>query len=83
MRDNFAVFILSHGRADNVKTIDPLLNKGHYSGDWFVLIDNEDDQEDKYVKNFGEHVIVFDKEKEAETTDTGECGNERRACVFA
>ena len=28
MRDDFAVFILSHGRADNVKTIETLLEEG-------------------------------------------------------
>lgn len=83
MRSDFVVFILSHGRADSVKTIEPLINQGHYSGPWYVLIDNEDDQEAKYRENFGERVLVFDKAKEAETTDTGELGTERRACVFA
>lgn len=83
MRDDFVVLILSHGRADCVKTLRPLLDVGHYSGDWFVLIDNEDDQENEYRKRYGEHVIQFDKEAEALTTDTGELGNERRSIVFA
>lgn len=83
MLDDFAVFILSHGRADCVKTLEPLLKVGHYSGKWFILIDNEDDQENEYKEQYGDNVIVFDKVKEAETTDTGEAGNERRACVFA
>ena len=83
MRDDFCVIILSHGRADCVKTLEPLLNAGHYSGKWFILIDNEDDQCGEYESKYGDHVIQFDKEAEAETTDTGELGNERRSCVFA
>ena len=83
MRDDFAVFILSHGRADNVATLKPLLEVGHYSGPWYVLIDDQDDQGDLYREKFGDHVLVFDKEKEAETTDTGETGNERRSVIFA
>lgn len=83
MRNDFAVFILSHGRAENVATVKPLLETGHYSGRWYVLIDNEDDQEEIYREKYGDHVLQFDKEKEAETTDTGETGNERRSVVFA
>lgn len=83
MRDDFAVFILSHGRAENVVTLKPLLETGHYSGDWFILIDDQDEQGEMYKEKYGEHVLIFDKEKEAETTDTGECGNERRSVVFA
>ena len=60
MRDDFAVFILTHGRADNVETM-KALKKGGYTGKWYMILDNEDDTEDKYRENFGDdHIIVFD-----------------------
>ena len=61
MRNDFAVFILSHGRADNVVTVDALKTCG-YTGKWYILIDDEDDQEEKYYENFGkDNVIKFCK----------------------
>ena len=47
MRNDFAIFILSHGRADNVKTLDTIKTCG-YTGKWYVIIDNEDKQAQKY-----------------------------------
>jgi hypothetical protein len=82
MRNDFAVFILSHGRANEIMTVE-MLKKGHYTGDWFVVIDNEDDQEHIYREKFGEHVLQFDKKAEAERTDTGDLDDDRRVGVFA
>lgn len=45
MTNDFCVFILTHGRADNVVTLKTLLADG-YTGDWYMVIDDEDDQED-------------------------------------
>lgn len=80
---NFAVFILSHGRADNVITIKTLRNGG-YTGDIYIIIDDEDEQEQKYrslesVKD----VIVFDKKKEIELTDTADNFKDHRLVVYA
>lgn len=61
VRDDFALMVLSHGRADSVTTIDAFKN-ADYTGKWYIIIDNEDTQKDKYIKNFGvEHIIIFDK----------------------
>ena len=61
MRDDFAILILSHGRADHVHTI-KTLDKCGYTGKWYIVLDTEDDQEQKYRDNFGdEHIILFDK----------------------
>ena len=63
MRNDFAVFILSHGRADNVKTVDTLVRHG-YTGKWYIVCDDEDSQLPAYKKNFGEdNVLVFSKSK--------------------
>lgn len=83
MRDSFAVFILTHGRADNVVTM-KTLKKGGYTGKWFVIIDNEDDSKNDYIKNFGaDHVIVFDKQAAYERIDTMDNFNEHRAIIYA
>lgn len=53
MRDDFAVFILTHGRADKVVTLKRVLQAGNYTGKWYMVIDNEDDQADAYIKKYG------------------------------
>ena len=62
MRDDFCVFILTHGRADNVITARTLKRHG-YTGKTFFVVDDQDGQVDRYRENFGaENVLVFDKE---------------------
>ena len=79
----FAVFILSHGRANNVITIHTLRKCG-YTGKIYIIIDNEDDQADQYRKiKDVEDVIVFDKSKEIEITDTADNFKDHRLVVYA
>lgn len=81
MRNDFATFILSHGRADNMKTVKSLEVAG-YTGRWYIICDDEDSQLDLYRKNFGEdRIIVFNKPSvEFDRMDNFE-GN--KAVVFA
>ena len=59
--DEFAVLILTHGRADNVRTYATLRRFG-YTGRIYLVVDNEDKQLPKYIENYGqEAVLVFDK----------------------
>ena len=80
--DNFAVFILSHGRADRVDTYKTLQRAG-YTGRLYIVIDNEDKQAARYYENFGDKVIMFDKAAEAEKTDCGDNFPERNTVLFA
>lgn len=82
MRSDFAVFILSHGRADNVVTW-ATLDKCGYTGKRYVVVDNEDDQADEYRKRYGEAVLIFDKREVEKTFDTFDNRDERRTVVFA
>ena len=82
MRDDFAVFILSHGRADKIKTLHSL-EKGNYTGKTFIVIDNEDETAEEYYKLYGERVVMFDKLEIAKKFDTGDNFNERRTIVYA
>ena len=81
--NRFAVFILSHGRPNNVITLNTLKKCG-YTGDWYIVIDNEDDTAEEYYKNFGrERVIMFDKLAVAQTFDTADTFEDRRTIVYA
>ena len=80
---NFAVFILSHGRADNMKTV-KTLQKQDYTGRWYIIIDNEDDQAEEYYRRFGkDRVIMFDKAEAAKKIDIGDNFPERNVVVIA
>lgn len=81
--DNFVVFILTHGRADNVITATTLKRLG-YSGKIVYVIDNEDDTEDEYRKRFGaDNVYQFDKKEVSQTFDTMDLSEDRRTIVYA
>lgn len=80
--ENFAVFILSHGRAGNMLTVETL-RKDKYTGKIYIIIDDEDDQEQEYRERFGESIIQFCKIKAAETTDVMSPSKKRNAVVFA
>lgn len=83
MHSDFCVFILTHGRADNVLTV-RTLKKGGYTGRMYLVVDNLDEQADRYRENFGsENVIAFNKRKWAERVDTMENRGKTNGVVFA
>lgn len=82
MENNFAVFILSHGRPDNVKTYIALKKCG-YTGKIFILVDDEDVKKDKYIEKYGNEVIVFNKQEAAKITDSGDNFGKRNSVLYA
>lgn len=83
IRDDFAVFILTHGRADSVVTYHAL-ERAKYSGKTYFIIDDEDDQADEYRKKFGaDRVIVFDKQKAYDRADTMDNFSIHSAIIYA
>lgn len=84
--EKFVTFILTHGRADNVRTY-PMLRRLGYTGKVIVLIDDEDSQRKQYEARFaGEpntEVRVFNKAAIAETFDPADQGTDRRSVVYA
>jgi hypothetical protein len=82
MRNDFCIFILSHGRADNVKTV-KLLDNIKYNGKYFIIVDTDDKQIDDYIKNFGaDKILIFDKDKEKDF-DLMDNFYEKKAIVYA
>ena len=66
---DFAVFILTHGRPDSVKTASTL-NKCGYTGRIYYIVDNEDKTIPQYIEKYGEeNVKVFDKQAIADKVD--------------
>jgi hypothetical protein len=62
---------------------DKTLRKMGYTGDIYILIDDEDDSAGDYQEKFGDKCLTFCK-KEAETyTDTADQVKHRKAVVFA
>jgi hypothetical protein len=81
--DTFAVFILTHGRPDNVITYKTLQKCG-YTGKLFFIVDDEDKTVDRYIANFGrERVKVFKKKEAADACDEGNNFDERRTILMA
>lgn len=71
MRDDFAIFILSHGRpqetaARTVRT----LRMSRYTGSWYIVLDTDDDTAPDYARLFGaDRILTFDKDEVARTFD--------------
>lgn len=80
MRKDFVALILSHGRAENIKTYKTLRTSG-YTGDIRIVIDDEDDQEDIYCRLYPGEVVKFCKREVA--CDTYDNRDERRVILFA
>lgn len=81
MTSKFAVFILSHGRPDNVKTYRTLRNQG-YTGDIYLIVDDEDDTAAQYQANFGEENVIISSKSEVDVDIGGFFGN-RKTVVYA
>ena len=82
MRNDFCIFILSNRRPTNVKTLETLQKFG-YTGNWFIVIDDEDPTAEQYKKQFGDRVLIFSKAKVAETTDSCDTSKDRRTPLWA
>jgi len=82
MRDDFCVFILTHGRPDRVFTYETLAKVG-YTGKVYIVIDDEDKAEEEYRRRFGDKVLRFSKSEIAKTFDEGDNFQDRRAIIYA
>jgi hypothetical protein len=61
MRNDFAVFICTHGRPHNQLTLETLLNSG-YNGRWYLVVDDTDSTIQEYIDEYGaDNIIIFDK----------------------
>tara|TARA_R110000744_G_scaffold948_1_gene3488 strand:- start:1672 stop:2523 length:852 start_codon:yes stop_codon:yes gene_type:complete len=78
--NNFAVFILTFGRPDNVKTYNTL-NKFGYTGKKYLICSTDDKKLNEYKSKFNDEVISFNKEDIE--FDTADNFNDKRVVVYA
>lgn len=81
MKD-FGVFILTHNRCGNVKTI-ASLEKGGYTGPWHLVIDDQDPALADYINTYGDKVEIFSKATVANETDLMNTQQSDKVVVFA
>ena len=61
MRDDFAIFICTHGRPNNQHTLNMLL-KANYTGRWYLVLDDTDSTIQQYIDNYNpSNIIIFNK----------------------
>lgn len=83
MREDFCVFIITHGRPNRVQTY-ALIRRQGYTGRIILLMDTDDSTYPEYCKLYPESDIIrFSKAEEAEHLD--ECDNfrKRMSTVYA
>lgn len=81
MNNNFAVFILTYGRPDNVVTLETL-KRGGYTGKIYLLCSDDDSTLEEY-KARHENVIVFNKDEVAKEFDIGDNFTKKNVVVYA
>jgi hypothetical protein len=84
MREDFGIFILSHGRpAEAARTI-RALTKARYSGRWWIVLDTGDTTAPDYAARWGaDRLLTFDKDQIAQTFDLADNGGPRGVIVYA
>lgn len=82
MRNDFAAFILTHGRPDHVYTFRALRSHG-YTGRLYLVVDDEDPTLEQYRAEFGDDVLTFSKADIAERFDEGDNFRDRRSIFYA
>jgi hypothetical protein len=79
---NFAVFILSHGRPDNIITYRTLRSSG-YTGKIYIIVDDEDKTINQYKEKYKDEVIVFSKAAYADKFDIMDNFEGNKVIVYA
>lgn len=82
MENNFCIFIISHGRPNDILTLKTLLKAGCQLP-IFIVIDNEDKKAQEYRTKYGNKVYVFDKKHYAFLVDQYDNFDNRRTTTHA
>lgn len=80
--EDFAVFILTYGRADRVVTYTTLRKSG-YNGRVFLVCSSDDKQLPLYQQRYGDKVLVFNKPDYFGIVDTGDNIEKLNTVLFA
>jgi hypothetical protein len=81
-KNDFAVVIPTHGRADKVFT-HSLLRRSGYTGDIYLLVDDSDKQLEQYQANYMDKVLVFNKDDYIGKFDRMDNFNNKKTVTYA
>lgn len=81
---NTAIMICTHGRPDNQLTLKTLRELG-YTGQIWLVLDNEDETYSCYHHNFGlcDDFVTFNKQYYIDHSDTGTIEDQRKCILYA
>jgi hypothetical protein len=79
---DFAVFILTYGRADRVVTYKTLISSG-YNGRIYFICSDDDKELKEYQNLYKDKVVVFSKKDYKGTFDIGDNFDDERVVVYA
>ena len=82
MREDFAAFILTHGRPDRLHTL-RMLDEFGYTGKVFIVVDDEDKTRDEYLRLYGDRVLTFSKSDIASRFEEADNFDDRRSIFYA
>lgn len=82
MENKFCIFIISHGRPNNLLTL-KTLKKAGCELPIYIVIDNEDKKIEDYQNKYGDLVYVFDKKYYASLVDQYDNFENRRTTTHA
>jgi hypothetical protein len=82
VRDDFGVFILTHGRPAGVSATLGALRRARYTGKWWLVLDTDDETVHDYAQRWGaEHILTFDKDEEAKRFDLADNRDHPRGVI--
>ena len=80
--EELAVFILTYGRPNNVKTY-KTLNRFGYTGKKYLICSTDDKKLNQYKSQYKDEVVVFNKQDVKNTFDIGDNFDDERVVVYA
>ena len=82
MRNDFAIFIMSYKRANNIYTLHSLKN-ANYTGQYYIVVGDDDPTLDRYKELYPNNLLVFNKEEIGKTFDLCDSGGSKKVIVYA
>lgn len=82
MRNDFAIFIMSYKRADNIYTLNSLKN-ANYTGKYYIVVGDDDPTLDRYKELYPNNLLVFNKKEIGKTFDLCDSGGSEKVIVYA
>ena len=82
MMNDFAIFIMVHGRPEKMWTYKTLRKHG-YTGKIYLVADDLDEKLDGYKEKYKDELIVFDKVKASKKMESGDNSGDLRSTLYS